>query len=37
MTPDEYLERVRALLPALRERAVHAEFDSREAERVLVN
>jgi alkylation response protein AidB-like acyl-CoA dehydrogenase len=25
MTPDEYLERVRALLPTLRERALHAE------------
>lgn len=25
MTPDEYLERVRALVPVLRERAVHAE------------
>ena len=25
MTPDEYLERVRALLPALRERVVQAE------------
>ena len=25
MTPEEYLDRVRSLLPALRERAVHAE------------